>query len=91
MASRTILVRLEQRVVFGFLFNVLISTSMTTNQNQRHACRRTDIVKMFFSIANALRTSGRDFFLQTTELGITYSFRIGSNLITYSVQKGGQA
>lgn len=62
---------------------------MTTNQSQRHACRRTDIVKMFFSIANALRTNGRDFFLQTTELGITYSFRIGSNLITYSVQIGG--
>lgn len=64
---------------------------MTTNQNQRHACRRTDIVKMFFSIANALRTNGKDFFLQPTEKGITYSFRLGNNLITYSVQEGGQA
>lgn len=62
---------------------------MTTNQNQRHACRRTDIVKMFFSIANALRTNGKDFFLQPTEKGITYSFRLGNNLITYSVQEGG--
>ena len=64
---------------------------MTTNQNQRHACRRTDIVKMFFSIANALRTNGKDFFLQPTEKGITYSFRLGNNLITYSVWEGGQA
>lgn len=62
---------------------------MTTNQIQRHACRRTDIVKMFFSIANALRTNGKDFFLQPTEKGITYSFRLGNNLITYSVQEGG--
>ena len=38
--------------------------------NERHACRRTDIVRMFFGIANALRTKG--------------------NLITYSIQKGGQ-
>lgn len=64
---------------------------MTTNQNQRHACRRTDIVKMFFSIANALRTKGKDFSFQPTEDGIQYFFRLGNNHITYSVQKGGQA
>lgn len=58
--------------------------------NERHACRRTDIVKMFFGIANTIRTKGNDFFLQSTENGTVYSFRIGSNLITYSVQKGGQ-
>lgn len=62
---------------------------MTTNQNQRHACRRTDIVKMFFSIANAIRTSGKNFYLQPTDNGISYSFQLGNNLITYSVQKGG--
>lgn len=62
---------------------------MTTNQSQRHACRRTDIVKMFFSIANALRTKGKDFSFQPTEDGIQYFFRLGNNLITYSVQKGG--
>lgn len=62
---------------------------MTTNQNQRHACRRTDIVKMFFSIANALRTKGKDFSFQVTEEGIQYFFRLGNNLITYSVQEGG--
>lgn len=62
---------------------------MTTNQNQRHACRRTDIVKMFFSIANALRTKGKDFSFQPTEDGIQYFFRLGDNHITYSVQKGG--
>ena len=62
---------------------------MTTNQIQRHACRRTDIVKMFFSIANALRTKGKDFSFQVSEEGIQYFFRLGDNLITYSVQKGG--
>ena len=62
---------------------------MTTNQSQRHACRRTDIVKMFFSIANALRTKGKDFSFQPTEDGIQYFFRLGDNHITYSVQKGG--
>lgn len=62
---------------------------MTTNQTQRHACRRTDIVRMFFSIANALRTKGKDFSFQPTEDGIQYFFRLGDNLITYSVQKGG--
>lgn len=61
---------------------------MTTNQNQRHACRRTDIVKMFFAIANAIRTNGRDFYLQTTDSGIQYSFRIGDRQITYSVEGG---
>ena len=64
---------------------------MANIQNQRHACRRTDIVKMFFSIANALRTKGKDFSFQPTENGIQYFFRLGDNLITYSVQKGGQA
>lgn len=63
---------------------------MATMHNERHACRRTDIVRMFFGIANALRTKGNDFFLQSTENGTVYSFRIGSNLITYSVQKGGK-
>ena len=64
---------------------------MTTNQSQRHACRRTDIVKMFFSIANAIRTNGKNFYLQSTEKGLVYSFQIGDNQMTYSVQKGGQA
>ena len=64
---------------------------MTTNQNQRRHCHRSDIVKMFFSIANALRTKGKDFSFQVTEDGIQYFFRLCNNLITYSVQKGGQA
>lgn len=62
---------------------------MQTNLT-RHNCRRTDIVKMFFSIANAIRLKGQDFYLQETDNGIQYSFRIGENLITYSVEKGGQ-
>lgn len=54
-----------------------------------HECRRTDIVKMFFSIANSIRLKGRDMFWQPTADGIIYTFAIGNNRITYTVQKGG--
>ena len=56
---------------------------------QRRPCRRTDIVKMFFGIANALNTKGRDMFFQPTDNGGVYTFRLGDNLLTYSIQKGG--
>lgn len=57
---------------------------------QRRPCRRTDIVKMFFGIANAIRQSGQDLFWQPSpDGGAVYTFRIGENRITYSVQRGG--
>ena len=64
---------------------------MTTNQNNRHVCHRTDIVRMFFAIANAIRTNGKKFYLQQLDNGICYSFELGNKVITYTVQEGGQA
>ena len=63
---------------------------METMISQRRPCRRTDIVKMFFRIANSIRQSGKDLFWQPTPNGgAVYTFRLGENLVTYSVQKGG--
>lgn len=62
----------------------------STKIQQRRICRRTDIVKMFFGIANSIRQCGRDLSWQPTpDGGAVYTFRLGDNLITYSVQKGG--
>lgn len=57
-----------------------------------HSCRRTDIVDMFFSIANSIRRKGENFKVCVLPDGSTvYTFRIGSKRITYSIQEGGQA
>ena len=64
---------------------------METTNLKRRICRRTDIVKMFFSIANSIRQYGRDLFWQPMpDGGAVYTFRLGENLITYSIQKGGK-
>lgn len=63
---------------------------MENQLSQRRICRKTDIVKMFFSIANSIRQYGRDLFWQPMpDGGAVYTFRLGENLITYSIQKGG--
>jgi len=59
-------------------------------QGKRHICRRTDIVRMFFDIANAIRLNGKDLFFTPMTNGIQYTFSLGSNRITYTVEKGGE-
>ena len=56
---------------------------------KRHICRRTDIVKMFFNLANAIRTSGRELFWSPTDSGAVYTFRLGNRTMTYTIQEGG--
>ncbi len=65
---------------------------METTIANRHQCRRIDIVKMFFGLAHSIKKVGNDFFMQPlANGGAIYTFRLGQNLITYSVQKGGAA
>ena len=61
----------------------------TAAQVNRVSCRRTDIVKMFFGIANAIRISGRDMFFTPTADGGQYTFCIGNRRMTYTIQEGG--
>lgn len=62
-----------------------------TKVSRRLVCRRTDIARMFFGIANAIRQSGRDMFITPTDNGVTYTFRLGNRSMTYTVQEGGEA
>ena len=58
-------------------------------QAKRVSCKRTDIVRMFFGIANAIRLSGRDMFFTPTTDGGQYTFRLGNRTMTYTIQEGG--
>ena len=62
-----------------------------TKVSRRLVCRRTDIARMFFGIANAIRQSGRDMFITPTDNGVIYTFRLGNRSMTYTVQEGGEA
>lgn len=64
--------------------------SLEAHADKRRICRRTDIVRMFFGIANAIRLSGRDmFFTPIAGGGAQYTFAIGNRRMTYTVQEGG--
>lgn len=57
--------------------------------SKRHACRTIELKEMFHSLANAVRLKGQEAFCRPVEGGIVYQFRLGENICTYSVVKGG--
>ena len=64
---------------------------MENNISKRRICRKTDIVKMFFSIANSIRQYGRELFWQPMpDGGAVYTFRLGNRTMTYIIQEGGE-
>ena len=55
--------------------------------SKRRSCRTIDLKEMFFSLAHSVRLKGRDAFFWPTDNGMTYQFRLGDNVCTYSFRK----
>lgn len=57
---------------------------------KRHSVRTIELKEMFHSLANAVRTKGKEaFVIPIAGGGMMYSFRMGDNVCTYSFTKGG--
>ena len=57
--------------------------------SKRHSCRTVELKEMFHSLANAVRVKGRNATCTPIEGGMSYTFRLGDNVCTYSFTKGG--
>ncbi len=55
--------------------------------SKRHTCRTIDLKEMFFSLAHAVRLKGQEACFWPSEGGMTYQFRLGDNVCTYSFRK----